>query len=119
MKKTLTALGLLLASGTTMAAQMECMVDTDAFDSWQSPECNSFEYTLDRAPNNATWRIVNITKTISSVIWSERTAGCSSSATTCTKPIPPYSYHLGKATVLYTDGTYEVLQATAQFETGF
>ena len=24
-----------------------------------------------------------------------------------------------KATVLYTDGTYEVLQATANFETGF
>ncbi|WP_240221235.1 hypothetical protein [Rheinheimera hassiensis] len=119
MKKTLTAVALLLASNSSMAAQMECMVDTDSLDTWQVSECTSFEYTLDRAVNNATWRIVNITKTISSVIWSERTTGCSSSATSCTKAIPPYSYHLGKATVLYTDGTYEILQATAQFETGF
>ena len=119
MKKTLTALGLLFASGSTMAAQMECMVDTANYDQWSTGECSSFEYTLDRKTNNAIWRIVDIQKPVASVIWSERTTGCSASATSCTKAIPPYSYHVGKATVLYTDGTYEILQATAQFETGF
>ena len=119
MKKTLTALALLLASGSSMAAQMECMVDTAAYDRWSTGGCWGFENTLDNAPNDALWRIVGVTKTISSVIWQETTSGCPSNATYCTKAIRPYQEHLGKATVLYTDGTYEVVQATAQFVTGF
>lgn len=117
--KKIFAAGLLLLSGSAFSAQMECMVDTDSLDTWSVSECYGFEYTLDRKLNNAIWRIIDIQKPISSVLWSERTTGCSSSATTCTKAIPPYSFHLGKATILYTDGTYEVVQATAQFETGF
>lgn len=119
MKKTLTALGLLLATGSTMAAQMECMVDTAAYDEWSVGQCMGFEYTMDYAANDAIWRITNITKPVSSVIWSEKTTGCDSAATYCTKAIKPYIFHLGKATILYTDGTYEIVQATAQFETGF
>lgn len=119
MKKILTAVALLLASGSSMAAQMECMVDTAAYDQWSAGSCFSFEYTMDNAPNDAIWRIVDVTKTISSVIWQGTTSGCPSNATYCTKAIRPYREHLGKATVLYTDGTYEVVQATAQFETGF
>jgi hypothetical protein len=119
MKKTLTALALVLASGSTMAAQMECMVDTAAYDEWSAGYCSSFEYTMDNARNDAIWRIVGVTKTISSVMWQETTSGCDSNSTYCTKAIRPYRDHVGKATVLYTDGTYEVLQATANFETGF
>ena len=119
MKKTLTALAILLTSGSSMAAQMECMVDTAAYDEWSAGSCWGFEYTMDYATNDAIWRIVGTTKSISSVIWQEATSGCASNATYCTKAIRPYRQYLGKATVLYTDGTYEVVQASAQFETGF
>lgn len=119
MKKTLTALGLLLASGSTMAAQMECMVDTAAFDNWSAGYCMSLEYTMDNNPNDAIWRVVGTTKPISSVIWSEAAAGCASTSTYCSKPVQPYMEHVGKATVLYTDGTWTSVQATAYFETGF
>lgn len=119
MKKTLTALALLFASGSTMAAQMECMVDTAAFDNWSTGYCMSFEYTMDNNPNDAIWRVVGTTKPISSVIWSEAAAGCASTSTYCTKPVRPYREHVGKATVLYTDGTWTAVQATAYFETGF
>ena len=119
MKKTLTALALVLASGSSMAAQMECMVDTAAYDEWSVGHCENFEYTMDNKANDAIWRIVGVTKTISSVIWQETTSGCASNSTYCTKAIRPYRSYLGKATVLYTDGTYEVVQATARFETGF
>lgn len=118
MKKTLTALGLLFASGSTMAANMECMVDTELQNSWGVSHCFGFEYTMDQAPNNATWRVTNTTKPISSVIWSEKATGCASNSTFCTKSIRPFTFHVGKATILYTDGTYEIVQATAQFETG-
>ena len=117
--KQIIAAGLLLLSGSAFSAQMECMVDTAAYDEWSVGQCMSFEYTMDYAANDAIWRITNLTKPVSSVIWSEKTAGCDSTATYCTKAIKPYIFHLGKATILYTDGTYEVVQATAQFETGF
>ena len=77
-----------------------------------------FENTLDYEKNDAYWQIVNVTKTISTVIWQEKTAGCDASSTYCTKAIRPYFDYVGKATILYTDGTYEVVQATASFETG-
>ncbi|MDP5138830.1 hypothetical protein ORJ04_23055, partial [Rheinheimera baltica] len=115
----LTALGLLMASGSTMAAQMECMVDTAAYDQWTAGYCDSFEYTMDNAKNDAIWRIVDTTKPIASIIWSEKTAGCAATATYCTKAIRPYTANKGKATILYTDGTYEIVQAIASFETGF
>lgn len=118
MKKTLSALALILASSSSFAANMECMVDTAGWDQWGEGYCFGMEFTFDRAPNDATWRITNLNKTISSVIWSEATQGCSSTATYCTKSIPPYAEFVGKATILYADGTWENVQATASFETG-
>lgn len=119
MKRSIIALGIFLASGSAMAAQMECMVDTAAYDEWTEGHCMGFEYTMDNAPNDAIWRVVGTTKAVSSIIWSEKTAGCASNATYCTKSIRPYTFNRGKATILYTDGTYEIVQATANFETGF
>ena len=71
MKKIIAA-GLLLLSGSAFSAQMECMVDTAAYDEWSVGQCMSFEYTMDYAPNDAIWRITNLTKPVSSVIWSEK-----------------------------------------------
>jgi hypothetical protein len=119
MKKTLFALIIGVVTLPAMAAQMECMVDTAAYDEWQAGFCPNFESTLDNSPNTAIWRITGTTKTISSIIWSGTTAGCASNSQYCSKDIRPYQEHVGKATILYADGTWEAVQATASFETGF
>ncbi len=119
MKKTLLALITGLVTLPTLAAQMECMVDTAALDVWQVGDCPNFEYTLDNNTNTAIWRITGTTKTVSSVLWSDATAGCASNSQYCSKEIRPYREHVGKATILYTDGTWEAVQATASFETGY
>lgn len=119
MKKFIFALIISTFAFSANSAQMECMVDTAAYDQWGTGHCFSFEYTLDTASNVAIWRLKNVTKTISSVIWSDKTTGCSTSATQCSKAIRPYRTHTGTATILYTDNTWEVVSAVAEFETGF
>lgn len=119
MKKTLLSLVVGLLTLPAMAAQMECMVDTAAYDEWQVNHCPNFEYTMDNNTNKAIWRVTGTTKPVSSILWSETTAGCASNSQYCDKQIRPYQEHVGKATILYTDGTWEAVQATASFETGF
>lgn len=119
MKKTFISLIVGLLTLPAMAAQMECMVDTAAYDEWQVGHCPNFEYTMDNNTNTAIWRVTGTTKPVSSVLWSETTAGCASNSLYCSKEIRPYQEHLGKATILYTDGTWEAVQATASFETGY
>ncbi len=112
-------LPLILLSGAASAASMECMVDTAAYDEWQVGYCSAMEFTFDNNTNLALWRITGVTKTVSQVLWSDATSGCAASALSCNKQIRPYHEHLGKATILYSDGTWEQVQATAHFETGF
>lgn len=119
MKKRLTALLLTAVVLPLSAAQMECFIDTDAYDEWQVGSCSMMEYTMEHNPNNAVWRVTGINKAVSSILWSEATAGCTTTQEFCIQPIAPYQTHLGKATILYTDGTWEVVQASAYFETGF
>lgn len=119
MKKILLPLVIAVLSLPAMAAQMECMVDTAAYDQWQAGDCPNFEYTLDNNANTAIWRVTGTTKPVSSVLWSETTAGCASNSQYCNKQIRPYKQYTGKATILYTDGTWEAVEATASFETGF
>lgn len=101
------------------AAHMECYIDSPAYDEWQPDTCYLMEYTMDYNPNNAVWRVTGMTKPVSSILWSEATAGCTTAQQFCMKPITPYQTHVGKATILYTDGTWETVQAPAFFETGF
>ncbi len=119
MKRTLFALLVGVFGLPAMAAQMECMVDTAAYDEWQVGYCSNFEYTLDNNTNTAIWRITGTTKPVHSVLWSEKTTGCASNSLYCSKEIRPYQEHVGKATILYTDGTWEAVEATASFETGY
>ena len=117
MKKLLAPLvGGMMALPAT-AATMQCMISGVA--SWSDGYCFGMEFTMDYNTNPASWRIAGATKPISSVIWADATAGCATTATSCTKPIRPYQEHLGSATILYSDGTWEAVQATAWFETGF
>ena len=67
----------------------------------------------------AYFRLTNVTKTISDIIWKKATSSCSSSSSNCQINIRPYRTYEGEATVLYSDGTYETLSASASFETGF
>ena len=117
MKKLLVPLVVGMMALPVTAATMQCMISGVV--SWKNNSCFGMEFTMDYNTNPASWRISGATKTISSVIWADTTAGCASTATSCTKPIHPYQQHLGSATILYTDGTWEAVQATAWFETGF
>ncbi len=119
MKKMIAALALLGASGSAFSAQMECYVDTAAYDEWSVGYCMSMEFTFDNAPNDAFWRITGVTKVVSSVLWTDDTAGCSSASLECHKAIYPYQTYTGRAIILYADSSWEEVSATARFETGF
>jgi hypothetical protein len=117
MKKILVPLAVGMMALPAAAATMQCMINDVV--SWRNNRCRGVEMTLDHQTNLASWRINGATKAISSVIWSGVTASCPTTATSCTKAISPYEEHLGAATILYSDGTWEAVQATAWFETGF
>jgi hypothetical protein len=117
MKKLLVPLVVGMMALPATAATMQCMIS--GIVSWTDGYCEGIEFTMDFQSHPASWRIAGATKPISSVIWSDATAGCAASATSCTKSIAPYQDHLGKATILYSDGTWEAVQASARFETGF
>lgn len=119
MKKLLVPLVVGMMALPATAAQMECFIDTPAYDEWQTGSCYLMEYTMDYNPNSAVWRVTGMNKPVSSILWSEATAGCTTTQEFCIQPITPYQTHLGKATILYTDGNWEMVQAPAYFETGF
>lgn len=119
-KSTLTALLLLAGlSGGAQAANLECRLQTPQNNNW-AQHCFGMRFTMDNKPANVSIRIQNLATTVSQVIW-QLPAGqsCSATSTTCTIQIWPYSQHDIGATVLYSNGTYEIVSGTAWFETGF
>lgn len=65
----------------------------------------------------AGFSVVNITKTVSQVIWNKPTA-CKNQGTQCTFTARSMLTYNGEALVLYTDGTYETVSGTLRFEDG-
>jgi len=120
MKKSLLTAALLLgamATGTAQAADMECRVGTTQNSGWSS-YCFGMNYSMNYNPVTAYFRIQNLAAPVAQVIW-QGGQNCSATSTSCNFKITPYQEHVVSAIVLYTNGTYESVSATAQFETGF
>lgn len=109
----------LFVSSFANAAALQCYIETDAWDVPTLGGCGALEYTFDNKPNPVVWSLVHVTKPVQSVIWSDATASCPVGSFSCTTSIFPYTLNTGKATILYSDMTWEVVQAEAWFETGF
>lgn len=111
--------GLLLMAGTASAANMECKVSTTDNHGWSS-YCFGQNFKFNYVPVNTTFRIQNLAAPVSSVLWQGAVvSSCAATATSCTVKISPYQEHQVSAVVLYSNGTYETVSATALFETGF
>jgi hypothetical protein len=105
-----------LFTSQASAADMECYVDTQAYDHFTSGHCFALIYGASSA--TAVFRIAGANKPISSVIWGDKASSCGTSGTSCSFTIRPFRANKASATILYQDGTWETASATASFEDG-
>ena len=112
--------GILVASSIfgsqAMAANMECYVDTQAYDQFTANHCAALIFGANKA--TAVFRIVGASKPINSVIWKDAAKSCGTSGTFCSISIRAFRPNKATATILYTDGTWDTASATASFEDG-
>jgi hypothetical protein len=120
MKKILQASLLCLSSVATsqaFSAEMECYIDTQAYDHYTANRCFAMVWGARKA--TAVFRVSGANKDINTVIWSDKASSCgSSTSTSCSFSIGPFAPHKASATVLYSDGSWEKVSATASFEDG-
>ncbi len=123
MNKTLKALALVgttLFAGSSLATELVCDVYPKSGGNSignGTQDCEGFDFSFGNSTNGK-YYLKNISKPISSVIWSGK-AKCSG-GTSCNVTVRAYNpgYSAG-ATVLYQDGTYEILNTAHMFyETG-
>lgn len=119
--KKLLSVSLLLASSfvasQATATEMQCYVDTQAYDNYTSNRC----FAMNPASSTtANFRITATNGAIDSVIWGDHASSCgTTTGTTCSITINAYRSYTGSATILYTDGTWEKVSAKASYERGF
>ncbi|MBB1384550.1 hypothetical protein H5119_03105 [Pseudoalteromonas sp. SG45-5] len=119
MKTTLISMGIVLASifsAQASADQMECYVDTQAYDQFTPNHCSALIYGKNKA--TAVFRVIGNGSDIDSVVWSNAASSCGVSGTSCSFSIRSFRGYKAEATVLYTDGTWSKVSATASFEDG-
>lgn len=112
--------GILVASSVfgsqAMAANMECYVDTQAYDHFTPNHCMAMVWGANKA--TAVFRIAGASKAIDSVIWKDVAKSCGTSGTSCSITIRAFRTNKATATILYSDGTWGTASATASFEDG-
>ncbi|MBU2970049.1 hypothetical protein KO527_11870 [Pseudoalteromonas sp. C2R02] len=112
--------GILVASSVfgsqAMAANMQCYVDTQAYDHFTADHCEALIFGANKA--TAVFRIVGASKPIDSVIWKDAAKSCGTSGTFCSVSIRAFRTNKATATILYSDGTWGSASATASFEDG-
>ncbi len=120
MKLLISSIILAAASFTSFgssAAQMECYVDTKAYDQFTPNRC--FSMVWGQRTSTAVFRVANTTKAISNIIWQDDASSCGSGSNThCSFTVYSFQTYTGTATVLYADGTWEKVSAKASFEDG-
>ena len=119
MKKLLQASVLIVSSviaSQAISAEMECYVDTQQFDNFTPSYCVSLVWGAQYA--DAIYRVSGANKAIDKVIWEGVASGKGCTGTSCTVSIRAFRPSTAKATVLYTDGTWESVSATAELENG-
>ncbi|SFC69189.1 hypothetical protein [Pseudoalteromonas denitrificans] len=112
--------GILLASSLfgaqAMAVNMECYVDTQAYDHYTTNHCEALVWGASTA--TAVFRISGASKPIKSVIWSNAASSCGTSGTSCSFTIRAFRSNKAEALILYQDNTWGTASATALFEDG-
>ncbi|ALQ06649.1 MULTISPECIES: hypothetical protein [Pseudoalteromonas] len=119
MKTILISTGIILASvfsAQASADQMECYIDTQAYDQYTANYCSALIYGKSKA--TAVFRVVGNGSDIDSVVWSNAASSCGVSGTSCSFSIKSFRGYKAEATVLYTNGTWSKVSATASFEDG-
>lgn len=107
-----------LVASNAMAAQLNCRVSAkQTFGNW-TPDCFGISMVLNNKPTTVSFRIDSLAAPVKQVIWSNAPT-CSATSTSCSFPLYPYNPYALSATVLYQNGTYEEVSATATYETGF
>lgn len=119
MKNILISTGIALASiysAQASADQMECFVDTQAYDQFTANHCTALIYG--KTETTAVFRVIGDGADIDSVIWSNAASSCGTSGTSCSFKIKAFKLNKAEATILYTDGRWSKVSATASFEDG-
>ncbi len=119
MKKLLQASVLIASSviaSQAFSAEMECYVDTQRFDNFTPNYCVGLVWGAQYA--DAVYRVSGANKAIDQVIWGGVASGKGCTGTSCVVSIRAYSVNKATATILYTDGTWENVSATAELENG-
>jgi hypothetical protein len=118
--KKLLSVGLLLASSfaasQAVATEMQCYVDTQAYDNYTSNAC----FAINPATSTtASFRVTATNGTINSVIWGGDASSCGTAGTSCSITVRAYRQYNATATILYSNGTWETVSANASYERGF
>ncbi|WP_151173939.1 hypothetical protein [Pseudoalteromonas ruthenica] len=118
--KTLIASAALLIGGLfsaqASADSMECYVDTQAYDQFTPNRCFALVYGA--TTSTAVFRVVGNGSQIDSVIWSNAASSCGTSGTSCSFEIRAFRPYTAEATILYSNGSWSKVSATASFEDG-
>ncbi|MEX2961875.1 hypothetical protein [Microbulbifer sp. TYP-18] len=116
MKKILLATLLAIVALPAFSADMVCHLSVqpggNVFGNGTS-SCFGIDFSFGNSTTGS-WSIVNITKSIDRVVWTD---GCSSGLS-CIVNVPAYSIQRGKAYIHYDDGSIEFVEATMHYETG-
>jgi len=122
MNKTIKALALLtttLFAGSALSTELACHIYPKGNGQGYgngTKSCNALDFSFGNSTSGK-YYLKNISKQINTVIWSGH-ANCNG-GTTCGVTVRAYSSNQAGATVLYQDGTYEVLNtARMMYETG-
>ncbi len=101
------------------AASMSCTMATQGGSVYQSGNfCSGFDFSFGRS-TNATFTINPEGETILDTIWIE---GCNApnGATSCSRSIPAYVFTNVRAVLILPPGDrFKIVEATAEYETGF
>jgi len=123
MSNTLKTIGVLAALSfgqSAFAANMVCHLNVKSggnVDGNGTDHCVGLDFSFSSG-TSGTYSIENITKPVSSVIWSGN-AKCSGGVS-CNVAVRAYSINKASATILYKDGTYEQTNtAYMEYETGY
>jgi hypothetical protein len=119
MLKALALVGTTLFAGSTLATELVCDVYPKGNgNSWGNgtSSCDALDFSFGNSTSGK-YYLKNISKPISNVIWSGK-ASCNG-GTSCGVTVRAYSSNTAGATVLYQDGTYEIMNtARMSYETG-
>ena len=119
MKKILTTaalIGCAIFSAQASADKMECYVDTQAYDQYTGGRC--FAMVFGARSATAVFRVVGNGSNIDSVQWSGAASSCGTRGTSCSFQIRPFRPYTAEALILYSNGTWSKVSATASYEDG-